>query len=311
MVEEAPVVPTPPSSSEITIFDRKAIKASRERAAKNFAGKHDFLFKWTTDRLLERLEDVRREFPLALQIGSRGTIPPGQKPEKIGQMITLDNTDTPATPCQHYIQAEEEFLPFAPQTFDLILSTLNLHSINDLPGTLLQIRKALKPDGLFLAAMFGGETLHELRAAMMQTEMESLGGLSPRIFPFADKPQTGALLQRAGFALPVVDSEIVTVTYSDIFALMHDLRAMGENNTIQARDKTPPGKTFFMDTAVRYHNEHQEPDQRIPASFEIIFMIGWAPHASQQKPLPPGSAKHSLAEALSTKEIKTGEPAKP
>lgn len=220
--------------------------------------------------------------------------PPAQGPGSVG-MTTQS------------IFADEEFLPFANESFDLVLGTLNLHTVNDLPGALLQIRKSLKPDGLFLASMLGGETLYELRQVMTQAEMNTRGGISPRIAPFADKQQMGALLQRAGFNLPVVDSDIITVTYDNIFKLFHDLRYMGEGNAIAARDKTPPGKKLFMEAARLYQEQFAGADGRITASFEIIFLTGWAPHSSQQKPLRPGSAETSLADALSTREIKTGD----
>ncbi len=275
--------------NSIHIFDRKLAAQRRERAAKNFS-EYDFLFKWTKENLIERLEVVKRDFERIVQIGARGG-------PLIDGAITLDlnsayNPD---------IIADEEFLPVAPQSCDMIVSALNLHSVNDLPGTLIQIKRALKPDGLFIAALFGGETLYELRECLSSTEMDLKGGLSPRVAPFADKQDAGALLQRAGFALPVVDSDIITVSYEHIFKLMHDLRGMGESNSINARDKRNPGRTFFFEAAKRYSEKYAEDDGRVKASFEIIFMLGWAPHESQQKPLRPGSAEHSLAEALGDK----------
>lgn len=294
---------TPPQSSACSplVFDRRRIRRNRERARTHFPD-HAFLFQWSANRLAERLEDIRYTFPLALQIGSRGPLPEEARQGKIGALFTLDCAARPLSSCSPYVQAEEDFLPVAPQSLNLVLSNLNLHSVNDLPGALLQIRQSLKPDGLFLAAMPGGETLRELRTVLRETEIALHGGISPRVFPFADKPQAGALLQRAGFALPVVDSEIVTVTYSDMFALIHDLRFAGETSAIAAREKTYPGKTFFMEAAKRYQESFSDPDGRIRASVEIIFLIGWTPHDSQQKPLPPGSASHSLAEALGAKE---------
>jgi SAM-dependent methyltransferase len=207
--------------------------------------------------------------------------------------------------------ADEEFMPFADDSFDLITSTLNLHSVNDLPGALLQIKKSLKSDGLFLASLFGGETLFELRECLAAAEIELKGGISPRVFPFADKQQLGALLQRAGFNLPVVDSEIITVTYENIFGLLKDLRGMGERNIIRDRHRQNPGKALYMRAAEIYAQKYSEPDGRIRASFEIIFLLGWSPHESQQKPLRPGSATKRLSEALGAQEIKTGEKAAP
>jgi hypothetical protein len=153
--------------------------------------------------------------------------------------------------------------------------------------------------------MFGGETLKELRNSLMNAELKTKGGLSPRVFPFADKQDMGALLQRAGYNLPVVDSDFVTVTYEHIFKLMKDLRGMGENNIIIERSKVNPGRALFFKAAELYHKEFAEEDGRIPATFEVIFLHGWAPHESQQKPLQPGSAQKRLADALNTQEIKT------
>lgn len=297
-------------SNEIVVFDKKAIKRNRLRAINNF-NEHDFLHRWSKNHLLDRLSDVTRDFSNGLCIGSRCPIGANDH-DKIAHASVMDITPSPITPCEPlYIIADEEFLPIAPGSLDLVISNLNLHNVNDLPGTLLQIRQALQNDGLFLASILGGETLHELRSAMMQTEMDLYGGVSPRIAPFADKPQMGDLLQRAGFALPVVDSDIVTVTYDNIFKLMKDLRGMAEGNVVTERRKTFDRKEFFMRVAERYQNEFAESDGRIVASFEVIFLLGWAPDASQQKPLPRGSAKHSLAEALGSKEYKTGDKATP
>jgi SAM-dependent methyltransferase len=232
-------------------------------------------------------------------IGATGL--PAFSSDQVRNLVSMDLTG------KADIYADEEFLPFADQSFDLVLSSLSLHTVNDLPGALLQIRNALKPDGLFLGAMLGGETLYELRQVLAEAEIVVRNGAAPRVFPFADKPQAGALLQRAGFNLPVIDSEIVTVTYENIFKLMRDLRMMGEGNAILKRDKTFPGKALFMEAARLYQEKFAESDGRIRATFEIIFMIGWAPHASQQKPLPRGSAQKSLAEHLGTSEISAQE----
>ncbi len=297
-------------SSDIIIFDRQAIKRNRMRAARDFA-ENDFLHRWSKRHLLDRLSDVNRVFSNGLCIGSRCPVGADDH-DKIENSCVMDITPSPITPCSTpYIMADEEFLPFAHGSLDLVISNLNLHNVNDLPGTLLQIRQALKNDGLFLASILGGETLHELRSVMMETEMELYGGVSPRIAPFADKPQMGDLLQRAGFALPVVDSDIVTVTYDNAFKLMTDLRGMAEGNVVAERRKSFESKEFFMQVAKRYQDKFAEKDGRIVASFEIIFLLGWAPDESQQKPLPRGSAKHSLAEALGSKEFKTGDKATP
>lgn len=277
-------------NNDIQIFDRTLLKLKRERSVKRFDD-YDFLFRWSAEQIHSRLQDIKRDFPTVAQLGARGG-------KLIQQAITCDL----GTHFSPDIIADEEFLPFADDSLDMLISNLSLHAVNDLPGTLIQINRALKADGLFLGAMFGGETLFELRDSFAQTEMTLKNGMSPRVFPFADKQDLGALMQRAGFALPVVDSDIVTVTYETMFKLMDDLRGMGEGNIIAARDKAYVGKNFFMEAARHYAENHADPDGRIRASFEIIFLIGWAPHDSQQKPLRPGSAQERLADALKTEE---------
>lgn len=202
-------------------------------------------------------------------------------------------------------------MPFAENSFDLIASTLSLHWVNDLPGALVQIRRALKPDGLFLAAMLGGDTLIELRRAFLDAEAETTGGTSPRTSPVADVADAGSLLQRAGFALPVVDTDTLTVTYEDMFALMRDLRGMGEANAVAARSRTFLRRDTLFAAAARYHELYADEDGRIPATFQIIWMTGWAPHETQQQPLRPGSGAARLADALETEEVKTGDKATP
>lgn len=267
---------------------------------------HNFLLEWGRGQLADRLDDIRRDFKTIVQIGARG-----------GSVVhgTACITDiagkTLETCAGPKIVSDEEFLPFRDSSVDLVISNLSLHSTNDLPGALAQIKKSLKPDGLFLACMIGGESLHELRASLMQAEIRLKGGASPRVFPFAGRQQAGALMQRAGFALPVVDCEKITVTYPDMFKLMHDLRGMGESNIIADRNKKNPGKKYFYDAAEYYAHHYGEPDGRIRATFEIIFMIGWAPHESQQKPLRPGSATHRLADILNADEIGAGETVRP
>lgn len=271
--------------ADIIVFDRA------RRAARN--PRDNFLADWCATQMADRLKDIKRNFPLALHI-SRGS---AQWPDKGEKIFTMNSTSAD-------LFADEESLPFKSGSLDLILCNFNLHVVNDLPGALIQIRRTLKPDGLFLAAMPGGDTLRELRESLMAAETDLKGGASPRVFPFANKRQMGALLQRAGFALPVIDSEIVTVTYSDMFALMRDLRNMGEGNVIARRRKIYPGREFFPRAAAHYAAHFGESDGRIRATFEIIFLIGWAPHESQQKPLAPGSAKTRLADVLESNEVK-------
>ena len=248
------------------IFDRAQLARNKVRAQKRF-GEFSFIHEWTANILQDRLSDIKRPFTN----------------KKTVTIDTIGSHDT---------------LNLKPESTDLITSILTLHNVNDLPGVLLQIRQALKPDGLFIAAMFGGETLHELRKSLIHAEISLKGGASPRVHPMTDKQQMGALLQRAGFALPVVDSELLTVTYENMFKLMHDLRGMGETNSVTERAKINPGKALFMNAAEHYAAHFSDLDGRIEASFEIIFLLGWAPHDSQQKPLKPGSAKHKISDAL-------------
>jgi NADH dehydrogenase [ubiquinone] 1 alpha subcomplex assembly factor 5 len=282
----------------IPVFDRAQIRRQRQRCLRHLPS-HDFLFQWTMGEISERLRIIKKKFPLCLQIGARAPLLP---PEQYGIAQTFVS-DCMLVPCKCFVQSEEDFLPYANGSIDLIVSALNLHTVNDLPGSLIQIRQILKPDGLFLAGMLGGETLNELRTCLAQAEMEITGGISPRIAPFTDKQQMGALLQRAGFALPVVDSEKLTVTYDSIFPMMHDLRLMGEGNAIAAREKKFTRREIFFRTEEIYADKFPDREEnRIYATFEIIFLLGWAPHESQQKPLPRGSAKASLADFLEKRE---------
>jgi SAM-dependent methyltransferase len=198
-------------------------------------------------------------------------------------------------------------VPFEPASLDLAVSLLSLQAMNDIPGMLIQIRRALRPDGLFMAAIVGGDSLNELRTAFADAESEVEGGLSPRVAPFADVRELGALLQRAGFALPVVDSERLTVRYDSAPALMHDLRRMGATNVMQERRRRPLKRATLRRMEEIYAGRFADADGRLRASFEIIWLSGWAPHESQQKPLQPGSAAQRLADALGTREIPAGE----
>lgn len=277
------------------IIDRHSVRRNRARARDEYA----FLYAHILRGMSERLLDIKRDFPRALQIGVR----PGYELDhhgKIDKLITMDWADAD-------ICGDEEFLPCAPESFDLIVNIFSLHNINDVPGALIQMRRALKPDGLMIAAFPGGDTLTELRESLMQAELHLKGGASPRIAPFADKQQAGALLQRAQYALPVVDSEYVTVTYDHPLKLMRELRYMGEGNSLVARSRHFAPRALFAAASAYYQQHFSDPDGRIRARFEIIFMTGWAPHESQQKPLPRGSGKISLADALQTTEYGTGE----
>jgi len=271
------------------IFDRKILRQKNKRAAKNFDN-HRFLYDFGFSQLEDRLKIIKKDFKSIIQIGAFG--------HHINNALTLDSC---SSLCPDII-ADEECLPFKENSQDLIISNLNLHATNDLPGVLSQIKYALKPDGLFIASILGGETLYELRDVMQSVEIEHNSGITPRIFPFADMQQMGALMQRAGFNLPVIDNEKVTVTYEEPFKLFHDLRYMGQSNIISTRRKNFTSRQFFMDVVQKYQDKYSEDDGRIVATFEVIFILGWKPHDSQQKPLPRGSAKNRLADALNTKE---------
>jgi SAM-dependent methyltransferase len=288
--------------SEIpVVFNRRAVRLNRDRAAARFA-EHDFLFREVAERLLDRLDDVTRAFPLALDLGCRtgaiGRMLGGRG--KVETLIQCDLSERMVQIAGGSTVADEEALPFAPATFDLVLSALALHWTNDLPGALLQIRRALKPDGLFLGALFGADTLQELRRALTEAELEVAGGASPRVAPFADVRDLGALLQRAGFALPVVDRDTITVSYTDPLRLMRDLRGMGEANAVAARPKRFSRRALFAAATERYFgvSHGAGSDGRVPATFQVIFLTAWAPHPGQQRPLKPGSATTRLAQAL-------------
>jgi SAM-dependent methyltransferase len=292
--------------SNPTIFDRSLLRARQRRA--RALGAETFLIDRVTAELGERLSVVLRQFDLAADLGT----PTGAlrralaESGKVGRIIAaapgVEPRDAPLS-----VAADEEALPFADASLNLVVSALALQFVNDLPGTLIQIRRALKADGLFLAALAGGDTLAELREAFAQAESEIEGGVSPRVAPFADLRELGALLQRAGFALPVIDSDRLTVRYDSVFALMRDLRRMGATNSLSERRRAPLKRATLARMAEIYAERFADADGRLRATFEIVWLSGWAPHESQQKPLRPGSAKQRLADALGTKEIPTGE----
>ncbi len=276
-------------------FDRALLRRRRRRAAPDFAA-HDFLMREVADRLADRLSDIKRDFPQALELGAGHGILRDELRGRGGIVELFQASPDAATGGQ--LVADEELLPVKPAALDAILSLLTLHWVNDLPGTLAQIRATLKPDGLFLGAMFGGTTLHELRQAWLVAESECEGGASPRVAPFTDPRDAGALLQRAGFALPVVDVDTITVTYSDPFSLMRELRGMGESSVLAGRRRSFTRRATLLRAAAVYQEQFAQADGRIPATFQILYLTGWAPHPSQQQPLRPGSAKSRLADAL-------------
>ena len=284
------------------IFDRRLVRLRRGRAAATLHS-HDFLLSEIAERLSDRLSDVTRSFPLALDLGARDGIL-ARTLKGRGAIETLMQSDASTINAARARQsgpavvADEESLPFKSQCFDAVLSNLALHWVNDLPGAMAQIRAALKPDGLFLASLFGTGTLSELRAAVMEAELAETGGVSPRISPFADLRDAAGLLQRAGFALPVADLDTVTVTYGDFFALLRDLRGMGEANALIDRLKRPTRRTVFARAAAIYQERFADAEGRLPATFQILFLTGWAPHESQQQPARRGSGKTSLKDVL-------------
>jgi SAM-dependent methyltransferase len=298
----------------IEVFDRRAVRRHRERAAPNL-GEHDFLLREVADRLAERLEDVTRRFPVALDLGCHDGALGRALAGRGGIEILVQSDLSPAMAGKAArggrptLAADEEALPFAAAAFDAAFSLLSLHWVNDLPGALLQVRRALKPDGLFLAAMLGGETLKELRAALTEAEIEIEGGAGPRVSPFADLRDLGALLQRAGFALPVADVDDIEVSYPDALKLMADLRGMGETNAVADRRKGFSRRATLMRAAALYAERHAAPDGRLPATFQVIYLTAWAPHESQPQPLAPGSARTRLATALESEERSAGETA--
>jgi SAM-dependent methyltransferase len=294
-------------SASPTIFDRKLLRVRQRRA--RALGPETFLLDRVADELGERLSAVLRHFGRAADVGTPGGAIRRvlAASGKVATIVAAEPEPNDAAPLR--IAADEEALPFADGSLDLLVSGLTLQFVNDLPGTLIQIRRALKPDGLFLAALIGGSTLSELREAFAEAESDVEGGVSPRVAPFADVRELGALLQRAGFALPVVDSDRLTVRYPTVFALMHDLRRMGATNVLSQRRRAPLKRATLQRMADIYAERFADADGRLRATFEIVWLSGWTPHESQQKPLKPGSATQRLADALGSREISTGEKA--
>jgi SAM-dependent methyltransferase len=290
------------------VFDRRLLAARRARAAR---APSDFLLRHVAGDVIERLETVQRRFGVAADIGTPLPLlaeallasgradavvrlaPPGG--EAGGTVVTA--------------VGDEELLPFAPASLDLAVSALAFQFVNDLPGVLAQLRRALRPDGLLLAAFVGGESLRELAEAFALAESEVTGGASPRVAPFVEVRAAGALLQRAGFALPVVDQDRVTVRYADPLALMRDLRAMAATNVLVERSRRPLSRAVLARAALDYAERFADPDGRIRVTFDVVSLSAWVPHASQQTPLRPGSAKVRLADALGAVERTAGEKA--
>jgi SAM-dependent methyltransferase len=277
------------------IFDRRLLRARLARAAA--LGPSAFLIDVVAADLADRLGAVRRRFDRALDLDAPTNAVRRVLAEsgKVGKVLS--------------VATDPETLPFRDGSLDLVISALGLQFVNDLPGALIQIRRALRPDGLFLGALIGGDTLAELRQSFAVAQSEIEQGISPRVAPFADLRDLGGLLQRAGFALPVTDVDRLTVRYADPLALMHDLRRMGATNVLVERSRRPLRRSTLTRMMEVYGSRFADPDGRIPATFEIVWLSGWAPHESQQKPLKPGSAQRRLADALGTEEISAEEEA--
>jgi SAM-dependent methyltransferase len=265
------------------LFDRVLLRKRQDRARK--LGPATFLLDRVADDMAERLAAVTRSFADAAELWTPGG---GSLPRaRFGSLTRIVPTDS-----------LDETLPLQPESLDLVVSALALQFVNDLPGVLAQIRRALRPDGLLLAAMIGGDTLTELRQSFAAAESECEGGVSPRVAPFADLRDAGALLQRAGFALPVTDVDRIVVRYDNPLALTADLRRMGATNILLERRRTTTRRTTMLRMAQIYAERFADPDGRIRATFDLIWLSGWAPHESQPKPLRPGSATASLEEAV-------------
>jgi SAM-dependent methyltransferase len=315
------------SSTPPLIFDRSLLLQRRLRALR--LGPVTFLLDRIAEDMADRLKAVLRRFGIAVDLGTptgtlRAALVAGGS---IGTMVAVDplfaagilgggsgrglasrgSEGDAGDGAVLRVAADEEALPFADAALDLVVSALVLQAVNDLPGVLAQVRRALKPDGLILAALFGSGTLAELRKCLATAESELEGGASPRVAPFPDLRDMGALLQRAGFALPVVDVERIMVRYASPFALLHDLRRMGATNPLIERRRVPLRRATLMRAIELYASDFADPDGKVRASFEILWLSGWSPHDSQQRPLRPGSAKARLADALGTVEFSAGD----
>jgi len=287
------------------------LRARRERFAPEI-GAHEFLLTHVAREIAERVALMLRSFPLALDLGAyHGLL--GRKIAElpsVGEMIYAESAYALAGLCPHpALVCDEDLLPFKEASLHLVVSGLALHRVNDLPGALIQVRRALCPDGLFIAGLLGARSLMELRQSLIEAEAEMEGGASPRVAPFADVRDYGGLLQRAGFALPVADAEVLNVPYPSPRELMREIRVLGGGNVLSERSKAPlPRRTLDRAEAI-YRERHATKDGGVSATFEIVYLSGWAPDASQQKPLKPGSAAARLADALHTEEHSAGDKA--
>lgn len=305
--------PAPPrEDGPPRLFDRTLLRARKDRAAREFTD-YDFLHARVADDLLDRVESVSRDFDTCLVIGGGGAVGRAlearpQARAKIGTLIEAELSPAMAGLSRtHALALDEEYLPIAEQSVDLVLSCLSLHWTNDVVGGLIQLNHALKPDGFFAGALFGGATLTELRQAMRQAEAELGREPEARVSPFADAIDMAGLLSRAGFAMPVSDVDRVTARYGNSFVLMRDLRKMGETSVLDQRPRTPGTRRLFVKTAEAYSHAFADADGKVPATFELVHFAGWAPHPDQPRPKRPGSANVRLADALGVDERSAGD----
>lgn len=288
------------------LFEPQLVRAHKRRAAVRHRD-GAFLHARVASDIAERLEAIPRQFPRVLALGGGGLFSEevrnrSELAQRLGAIVEADVASGE-------IELDPDRLPFGEARFDLVVSPLLLHWTNDLAAVLVQIRQALRPDGLMLAALFGGDTLNELRLSLIDAEVEMTGGAGPRVAPFAGLQDVGRLLQRAGFALPAADRDVVTIRYADAMGLLYDLRSMGETSALVERSPRALSRRILQRAVEIYRQRFSDPDGRVRATFEIITATGWAPHESQPKPLKPGSAKTRLADALGTQEQSTGEKA--
>lgn len=298
-------------SEQHLLFDRRLLRARRARFAPEIAA-HEFLLSHVAREIAERVGIVLRSFPLALDLGAyHGLL--GQKVAalpSVGAMLYAESAYALAALCPRpSLVCDEDLLPFKEACLNLIVSGLALHRVNDLPGALVQIRRALSPDGLFIAGLLGARSLTELRQALIEAEAETEGGASPRVAPFGDVRDYGALLQRAGFALPVADAEVLKVPYPSPRELMREIRVLGGGNVLSERSKAPLSRRTLDRAEAIYRERHATSDGGVSATFEIVYLFGSGPDPSQQKPLKPGSAAARLADALHTTEHSAGDKA--
>ena len=273
------------------VFDRGAVRLHHDRAARTVDQVAPVLAE-VADRLLDRLDDITRRFTSALDLGGRGVV----APRLLARGIETVSCELSPAMARRFgaVAGDAEYLPFAAASFDLVVANLSLHLVNDLPGALIQLRMSLRPDGLLLASMPALGTLDELRSSLTEAEAALTGGASPRVAPFAGLADCASLLQRAGYRLPVVDGDVLSLRYADPLSLLHELRAAGEANAIALRDRRPPPRALFPVALAALPVQ----DGRVVTTLRLAMMTGWAPGPMQPKPAARGSGTASLADAL-------------